>query len=167
MLRKIVLLAIILLPLGVFAQDQVKIGHVNSQEIFNAMPETAAAEKELNELIESYHKELKTMEDEYNKKYTEFMQQSDSLAQSIRVRRMQEVTDLRDRTETFYQQGQQEIAKKREELNLPIVQKIQDAIKAVGEEQGFTHMMEMGAFLYVSSKAIDATPMVKTKLGLK
>ena len=96
------------------------------------------------------------------------MQQSDSLAQSIRIRRMQEVEDLKNRIETFYQQAQQDVAKKRNDLNAPIVQRIQSAIQAVGNEQGYTYMMEMGAFLYASpTKSIDATQQVKDKLGLK
>ncbi len=166
MLKKIVLCVFLCLPLGMMAQE-LKIAHVNSMEIFNAMPETAAAETELANLNQSLRKELQTMETDYNKKYTEFMQQQDSLTQSIKVRRMQEVQDLKDRIETFYQQAEQEVTKKRNELNAPIIQKIQTAIKAVGEEHGFTYMMESGAFLFVSPKATDATPLVRTKLGLK
>ena len=44
MLKKIVLAAFFLLPLGVFAQD--KIACVSTQDVYNAMPETAAAEAE-------------------------------------------------------------------------------------------------------------------------
>ncbi len=166
MLKRIVLFAFLCLPLGMIAQE-VKIAHVNSMEIFNAMPETAAAETELANLNQSLRGELQRMEEEYNKKYTEFMQQQDSLTQSIKIRRMQEVEDIKNRIETFYQQAEQDVAKKRNDLNAPIVQKIQTAIKAIGEEHGYTYMMEMGAFLYVSPKAVDATPLVKTKLGLK
>ena len=166
MLKKIVLLTFLCLPLGMIAQE-VKIAHVNSMEIFSAMPETAAAETELTNLNQSLRTELQRMEEEYGKKYTEFMQQQDSLTQSIKIRRMTEIEDIKNRIETFYQQAEQDVAKKRNDLNAPIIQKIQTAIKAVGEEHGYTYMMEMGGFLYVSPKSIDATPLVKTKLGLK
>lgn len=167
MFKKIVLFALLLLPMGVFAQENAKIAHVNSMEIFNAMPETAAAEKEFAAFNQSFQDELKRLEEEYNKKYTEYMQQQDSLTQSIRIRRLQEVKDLEERIQTFYQQSSQESQKKREDLNMPIIQKIQNAIKAVGDENGYTYVMEAGAFIYVSPKAIDATPLVRTKLGLK
>lgn len=166
MLKKLILFAFILLPLGAFAQEM-KIAHVNTTEIFNSMPETAAAEKDLVAYNQALEKELKTMQDEFQKKYTEWMQQQDSLAESIKVRRMQEIEDLRNRIENFYQQSVQDAQKKREDLNAPIVQKIQNAIKAVGEEHRFTYIMEAGAFLYVGSNASDATPLVRTKLGLK
>jgi len=166
MLKKIVLLAFLCLPLGMIAQE-VKIAHVNSMEIFGAMPETAAAETKLANLNQSIRAELQRLEEDYNKKYTEFMQESDTLVQSIKIRRMTEIEDLRGRIETYYQQAEQEIAKTRNDLQAPIVQKIQDAIKAVGEDQGYTYVMEAGAFIFISPKAIDATPLVKTKLGLK
>ena len=166
MLKKIVLFAFLCLPLGMIAQEA-KIAYVNSMEIFNTMPETSAAETELANLNQSLRADLQRMQEEYNKKYTEFMQQQDTLIQSIKIRRMQEVEDIKNRLETFYEQAEQEMAKKRNDLNAPIVQKIQSAIKVVGEEQGYTYMMEMGGFLYVSPKAIDATSIVKAKLGLK
>ncbi|MCL2651131.1 MAG: OmpH family outer membrane protein [Candidatus Azobacteroides sp.] len=166
MLKKIVLLAFLCVPLGMFAQE-IKLAHVNTMEIFNAMPETAAAETELANFNQSLQAELQRMQDEYNKKYTEFMQQQDSLAQSIKIRRMTEIEDIKNRIETFYQQADQDVAKKRNDLNAPIIQKIQTAIKAIGDEHGYTYMMEQGGFLYISPKAIDATALVKAKLGLK
>ena len=166
MLKKIVLLAFLCLPLGMRAQE-VKIAHVNTMEIFSAMPETATAETELANLQQSFRTDIQRMEEEYGKKYTEFMQEADSLVQSIKVRRMQEIEDLKNRIETFYQDAEQQMVKKRNDLQTPILQKIQNAIKALGEEQGYTFMMETGAFLFISPKAIDATPLLKAKLGLK
>ena len=49
----------------------------------------------------------------------------------------------------------------------PIQQKIQDAIKAVGAEQGYTYIIDPQVLLFQGSNAIDATQLVKTKLGLK
>lgn len=166
MLKKIVLLAFLCIPLGMMAQE-VKIAHVNSMEIFSVMPETAAAETELANYSQSMREEYQRLEEEFNKKYTEFMQQQDTLVESIKIRRMQEVQDLQGRIETFAQQAEQDIAKKNNDVRAPIIQKIQEAIKAIGEEQGYTYIMEMGAFLYISPNAVDATPLVKTKLGLK
>ena len=60
MLKKIVLFAFLCFPLGMIAQE-VKIAHVNSMEIFNVMPETAAAETELANLNQSLHVELQNM----------------------------------------------------------------------------------------------------------
>jgi outer membrane protein len=166
MFKKFILLALLALPAGAFAQE-IKIAHVNTQEIFNNMPETSAMETAIADLNQSYTKELKQMEDEYNKKYAEFIEQSDSLTESIKLRRMQEVQDLQKRIETFYQQARQDVQKKQQELLVPIQKKISDAVNAVGDENNFTYIFENGAFLYTSPKSTDATQLVKTKLGLK
>jgi outer membrane protein len=166
MFKKFILFALLALPAGAFAQE-VKIAHVNTQEIFNNMPETSAMETTVANLNQGYTDELKRMEDEYNKKYAEFVEQADSLAESIKVRRMQEVQDLQQRIQTFYQQARQDVQKKQQELLAPIQKKISDAVKAVGDENNFSYIFETGAFLYASPKSTDATQLVKTKLGLK
>ena len=168
MLKKIVLVALLFLPLGIVAQD-LKIAYVNTGEVYNAMPEMAAAETEFSKFSQSISTELRSMEEEYNRKMAEFQQQSDSLAQNIKVRRMQDLQDLRERTATFYETCQQDLAKKKEELTIPIMQKIQDAIKLVGDENGYSYIVNMigEVFPYISPSATNATPLVKAKLGIK
>jgi outer membrane protein len=166
MFRKLLLLAVLALPVGVFAQE-IKIAYVNTQEIFNNMPETSTMETAIANLNQTYTNELKSMEDEYNKKYSEFIEQSDSMPESIKVRRMQEVQDIQQKTQTFYQHARQEVQKKQQELLAPIQKKITDAIKLVGEENDFTYILEEGAFLYASAKSVNATQLVKAKLGIK
>lgn len=158
--------ALLAFSVSTFAQEA-KIAHVNTQEIFNAMPEVSAMESELANLQKGITDELKRLEDEYNKKYTEFMQQADSLPESIKVRRMQEVQELQQRIETFYQQSRQDVAKKQQDLQAPIEKKIADAIQVVGEEQNYTYILQDGVFLFISPSSINATPLVRTKLGLK
>ena len=45
-------------------------------------------------------------------------------------------------------------------------QKLQNAIKAVGDEKGYTYIIDPAALLYTGNAAVDATPFVRTKLGL-
>ena len=80
---------------------------------------------------------------------------------------MQEVEDLRQRMDNFVQVAQQDVNKKQQELIAPIQQKMADAIKAVGTEQGYTYIIDPQVLLYTGPNAIDATPFVKTKLGLQ
>jgi outer membrane protein len=166
MFKKFLLFALLALPAGAFAQE-IKIAHVDTQDIFNNMPETSAMETAIANLNKGYTDELKRMEDEYSKKYAEFVEQADSLSESIKVRRMQEVQDLQQRIRTFYDQARQDVQKKQQELLAPIQKKISDAVKAVGDENNFTYILENGAFLYTSPKSTNATQLVKTKLGLK
>lgn len=167
MLKKTLLFVLLAFPFGMFAQDM-KIAYVNTQEIFNAMPEVSQMESTLASENQKYTEELKRMQEEYNNKYTQFMNSADSLPENIKIRRMQEVQDLQQRTETFYEQARQDMAKKQQELQAPIEKKIADAIKTVGDEQGYTYVVQSMVFIYISpTKSIDATPLVRAKLGLK
>lgn len=166
-MKRLIILLFMILPLGVFAQDLSKIAYVNTQEVFNAMPEVAAMQKQLNDLNTNYQTELKKMQDEYQKKYSDYVQQQDSLTENIKLRRQQEIQDIQSRIDNFIQVAQQDVQKKQQELLQPIQTKIQTAIKSVGDEKGYTYIIDPAALLFTAPSAINATAFVKTKLGLK
>ena len=167
-MKKLIALLLMLLPFaGAVNAQEVKIAFVNTQEVFMALQEVADMQKKLEDLNAKYKKELETMQGEYQKKYSDFIAQQDSLTENIKVRRMQEVQDMQQRMDNFVQVAQQDVAKQQQDLLTPIQQKIQDAIKAVGAEKGYTYIIDPQVLLYQGSNAIDATQFVKAKLGLK
>ena len=167
-MKKLIALLLMILPFaGVVSAQEAKIAFVNTQEVFMAMPEVADMQKKLDELNAKYKKELETMQSEFQKKYSDFVAQQDSLTENIKVRRMQDIQDMQQRMDNFVQVAQQDVTKQQQDLITPIQQKISDAIKAVGAEQGYTYIIDPQVLLYTGPIAIDATPMVKTKLGLK
>lgn len=164
-MKKLIVLLLMILPLGAIAQE-VKIAFVNTQEVFMAMPEVSNMEKQMADLNEKYKVELQQMQTEYQKKYADFVAQQDSLTENIRLRRMQEIKDIQDRMDNFVQVAQQDVQKKQQELLQPIQEKLQDAIKKVGEEKGYTYIVDPAALLYFGNNATNATQFVRTKLGL-
>ena len=131
-----------------------------------AMPEVSNMEKQMADLNEKYKVELKQMQDEYQKKYSDFVAQQDSLTENIKLRRMQEIQDIQARMENFMQVAQQDVQKKQQELLQPIQAKLQKAIQDVGSEKGYTYIIDPAALLFTGSNAIDATQFVRAKLGL-
>ena len=93
MLKKIALLLLFILPMGVFAQT-LKFGHVKSFDIIQAMPEYTKAMTDLQNLQKKYSEEIKRASDEFTKKYQEFIQVQDSLPRNILERRQKELQDL-------------------------------------------------------------------------
>ena len=167
-MKKLIALLLVLLPfVGAANAQEAKIAFVNTQEVFMALPEVADMRKQIDDLNANYQKELETMQNEFQKKYSDFISQQDSLTENIKVRRMQEVEDLRQRMDNFVQVAQQDVNKKQQELIAPIQQKMADAIKAVGTEQGYTYIIDPQVLLYTGPNAIDAPPFVKTKIGLQ
>ena len=165
-MKKLTVLLFALLPLSICAQE-VKIAIVNQAEIFNSMPELSVVETQLAKLNEEYEKELKIMTDEYQKKYADYVAQQDSLTENIKLRRQQELQDLESRIQNYVPVAKQDMEKKAQELYAPIQEKVMNAIKAVGEEKGYTVILHPQALLFVGASAIDATQFTKDKLGLK
>ena len=165
-MKKLVIFLLMMLPLGLFAQES-KIAIVNTAEVMQAMPEFADMQKQMQEMEANYQKELKVMSDEYNKKYADFIAQQDSLTENIRLRRMQELEDIQQRSQNFIQVSQQDFQKKQGELLTPIQEKLRNAIAAVGKENGYLYILDPQIVLYKSDTAIDATAQVKAKLGIQ
>jgi outer membrane protein len=166
MLKKFVLFALVLIPAGAIAQEA-KIAYLNSPEVITAMPEYLQLQDSLQKTKDAIETELKILEDEYNKKYTAFMSESETLVEAIRVRRLQEIQDIESRAQTFNQQSQQQLQQLQQALFVPIQQKVKEAIEAVGAENNFIYIVDAATLLYINPQSTDATPLVKKKLGLK
>jgi len=151
------------------AQAQAKFGHVNSQEIIQAMPEFAAARTEIEKLTQQYEADLKQMQDELQKKGEAFDKEAATLPDNIKQRRQQELQDLYQRIQQTYQDNQQALGQAQQEKMQVIQTKVIDAIKTIGQEGGYVYIMETGAGIpYISTTlSTDVTAQVKAKLGLK
>ena len=78
-----------------------------------------------------------------------------------------QIQQLQERFESFSQTSQIEIQQLQQSLVTPIHQKLQNAIKEVSDENGYTYVFDSSALLYVNPSALDANKLVKTKLGIK
>lgn len=146
-----------------------KFGYVNLGNILEAMPERVSADNALKAYQESQIAEgegmMKILESNYNK-YVEDVK-AGILNQVQTQQREAEITKERDKIAAFEQEVQQRILKKRQELLEPILKKVDEAVQAVGKENGYTMIFDVsvGAMLY-AVESEDATPLIKTKLGM-
>ena len=168
MIKKLILAAFLALPMCIAAQT-LKFGTVNTQEIFNLMPDKVTAENTLKGVSEKYEAEYKKLSEEIEKKYKEFQALDENTPQSIRDSRTREIQENSQKIQNFQQMAQQDLAKQQETLLAPISEKIQKAIQAVGAEGGFTFIYDLSipAVIYTGNGAVDATPLVKAKLGIQ
>lgn len=168
MLKKIVLLvAMFILPLGVMAQA--KFAHMNSQEVIMAMPEFTKAQADIEAMAKQYDEEMKRTQEEFSKKYQEFVAQADSLPKNIAERRQKELQDMAQRQEMFQQEAQQAMQKAQQDAMTPIYQKLEAAIDAVGKAEGVVYIFDVARtpVAFIGSQSVDVTPKVKAQLGIK
>ena len=166
MLKKIALLLMLILPMSVFAQ---KFGHIKTQEILTVMPEYTKAQTDIQTMQQQYDDEMKRLGEELNKKFAAYQQEQANLPKNIQERRQKELQELNERGMQMQQDAQQQLQQSWMQMLEPIAKKIDDAIKAVGQEGGYVYIFDLNAtqIPFVNETlSTDVTGAVKAKLGL-
>ena len=167
-MKKLIICAICAICGFTTANAQGKFGHVNTNEIIQAMPEYNKAKTEIDALQQQYEADLKSMQDELQKKAEAFDKEQATLPDNIKQRRQQELQDMYTKIQQSYQDNQQALAKASQEKMAAIQSKVLEAIKSVGQTGGFVYIMEDNSLPYISTTlSTDVTAQVKAKLGLK
>lgn len=145
------------------------VAHINTLEILEAMPEKAKADEALLSYQTEFESQIKAMLEEYQKKVQQYQAEQDSLSDLMKQTRQNEILDIQNRIQMFQENAEKELSSKQTTLYTPIMERMQKAIGIVTRENGITYMMDIssGAIVYIGDDAIDATPLVKKKLGLK
>nr|WP_297164991.1 OmpH family outer membrane protein [uncultured Dysgonomonas sp.] len=165
MFKKLFILFLIVAPIGVYAQD--KLAYINTQEVFTQMPEIKDVETKLAAKQEEIKKNLAAIQAEYDKKMEEFKASTAEPTEAVLTDRQKQVQQIQERYETYLENSDKEFQDLRQQLLAPLQQKMQAAIKSVGEKNGYTYIIEVGAVPYVSTSAVDAGKLVKAELGIK
>ena len=163
MIKKILVALAIALPSMAFAQ---KFAVVDAETIMPLMPETKAAEEKLQQASATFQNEFDKLREEIDKKYAEYQALPADTPESIKERRQQEMQELDQKAQRFYQQAQQDLERQHMQLLQPVQEKLLNAIKTVGAEGGYSMVFPNGIALYVGTDIVDITDAVKTKLGL-
>ena len=167
MLKKIALLLMLILPMSVFAQ---KFGHIKTQEILTAMPEYTKAQTDIQTMQQQYDDEMKRLGEELNKKFAAYQQEQANLPKNIQERRQKELQELNEKGMLAQQDAQQELERAWMSMLEPIAKKIDEAIKAVGQEGGYVYIFDLNStnIPFVNETlSTDVTDAVKAKLGIK
>lgn len=168
-LSKLVLFIAIVLAAGsLSAQTDAKLGYVNSSEILQKIPGRDTLEQKLKDYRKGLEDQINAMMVEYRNKLQKFEQNKGSMSQLIRQSKQSELSDLEQRIQSFRQTADMDLQNKQQELFNPLIKKVQDAIKRVSEENGYTYVFDvsMGSLLYYE-KGDNIQPMVEKELGIR
>ncbi len=153
------------LPLTLMAQQKIAI--VNSQEVMMEMSEVKAVEKQMQDLGKKYEADIKSMQQELEKKSEAFFKEKDGMLETIRKRRQQELQDMQLRIQQSIQAMRGDIQQQQQKLLAPIQAKVANALKKLADAEGCTYVMEAGMMLHTGAGAIDLTAKLKKALGVK
>ena len=160
-MKKLVLMLMLLAPMTMMAQ---KFGKVNTQTIMQALPDVAKANGELEALQKQKDNELKAMQEEFQRKADEYQKGASTMNATAKQQKETELLGLQQKIQQAYQDGQQELQKKSNELMQPIVTKVRTAIDAVGKAGNYTYIFEEGAAIYAGPNVVDVTKEVQAKI---
>src|SRR5690554_3778655 len=174
LIKAIAIVAVVFFSAGV-ANAQQKMGHINSGEILQAMPEVKTADAAFEAFRQTKLSELEAMDKERQAKIVTFQEKYQTLTEQNQAALgpelealNQEIQNIEQRINDLDQKAQTDLTQKREELYKPILDKAENAIKAVAKEQGFAYVFDTQnqAVVYFEGGQ-DITALVKTKLGIQ
>lgn len=167
MKKSLIAIAICLFALGssAMAQKNVKLGHINSQELMQIMPGRDSIQSVLQKEVAELESTLKTMYAEYESRSNDYMQNQSGWTELIRQTKQREIQDMETRIREFQQNAQTKMQEREAELTKPIIDRAKKAIEDVAREGNYTYVFD-GATLLYSQDSEDIMPQVKKKLGL-
>lgn len=138
-MRRLFLTLLLALPLA--AAAQVKLGFLSYSEVMKQMPEYVQAQQKLESLKTQYDQEAKRGEEEFQRKFAEFLQGQKNFPQNILLKRQAELQNLMDAGIKFRNEADKILANAERDLMAEVEGKLNVAIEAVGIEQGYAAIL--------------------------
>ena len=151
--------------IGFSTLAQTKIGHVDSQKLLDTLQSRKDAIRKLDSMKTAGTEELKIMDADFQKAYQDYMtnQASKSPAErQIIEGRLMQKQQMLEATQASLEEGLQIVS---EELNKPILERVQKSIDIVADRKKLNYVLDVSATMY-SKGGLDITSEVITELLL-
>lgn len=167
-MKKVLLSLVVLISAVGFSNSavaQTKIGYISTEELIGAMPETDAANTQLQDYQSSLQQQGNDYLRELSEKDSIFGLDSAKMSATQKELKRNDLIALYQKVQGWNQTMQQMIQQKSQDLIGPIRAKAADAIKATAKESGYTYVLESAAVL-VGPPGDDILPLVKKKMNI-
>ncbi len=146
---------------------QVKLGHVDRQDLMLKLPERPVAEEKMKKFAGELDTRLKAMGTEYQTKVADVQGRFETMTQTEKDAAQREVAEMEERITKAQETAKEDLSKMEQELLAPMVERTDKAIKEVAGENNFTYIFDTstGMVLYWE-KGEDIAPLVKKKLNV-
>lgn len=146
-----------------------KFGYVNSQELLANMPEMKLADNELQKLQNELVAKGEEMVIKFEAEYKKYMAEANSGTLSkVQMQQKEEVLVAQQEEIKKYEgEIQQQLAKKRDDLYKPVIDKVKTEIEKLGVEGGYTMIFDAspGMILH-AAESEDLMQVIMQKLGI-
>lgn len=143
-------------------------GYLSYEEVLKSMPEYAAAMKNLDELKQSYDQELVRAEQDFSRKFYEFVDGQKDFPENIMLKRQKELQQLMDESVKFKEEARQLLTKSEQELMAPLHARLKEVLLIVGLENNYSFILNTDnnsyPFINATGEGEDCTNLVKERL---
>ena len=144
--------------LGLSAQENntFRFGYLSYEQALKSVPQYAIMKKQMADLEAQYQAETKRVEEEFNRKYEEFLEGQREFPKTILQKRQTELQELMEKNIAFKEESRQQLASAAEEMTAPIKARLAETIAKIAQERGLA--------LVVNTDS-DACPFIDLTIG--
>ena len=130
--------------LSLHAQEDAtfRFGYLSYQAALQSMPDYATVQQQLDELRQHFQNETLRVEDEFNRKYEEFLEGQREFPQSILQKRQMELQELMDKNLAFKENSRKELEKAEQDLMAPLKIRLIEVLGKMGRERGYAFIID-------------------------
>lgn len=159
-MKKFLLVIFACIAMAAQAQDNapaLKFGFLSYDLALKSMKDYAAVQMRMDSLRSAFNAEMQRVEDEFNRKYEDFLDGQKDFPRTILLKRQTELQDMLQKNIAFKQQSIQEIKDTEAQLMAPLRIHLNEAIATVARERGLA--------LVVNTDA-NACPFIEPTMGV-
>ena len=145
--------------LSTFAQESTttfRFGYLSYEAAIQSMPEYDTVQQQMKALQEQYQAETLRVEDEFNRKYEDFLDGQRDFPRTILQKRQSELQELMEKNIRFKEQSRQELAEAERQAMAPLRIRLIELLSTIGRERGY-------AFIYDTDT--KALPFLNVSFG--
>ena len=134
-----------MIALTVSAQEVVsgfRFGYLSYEATLQAMPEYAVVQKKMADLRQQFQAETLRVEDEFNRKYEEFLEGQREFPKTILQKRQTELQELMERNIKFKENSQEELSNTEKSLMAPLKIRLIETIGKIGRDRGYAFIVD-------------------------
>ena len=158
-----------ILLLCITASAQIQFGYISYEQVLTEMPEYAKAKQDIAALKAKYEAEAQKGEEEFQRKFVDFLQGQKEFPQTIMQKRQAELQALMDNGVAFRMKSQELIAQAEKDMMQEAHKRLNRALLEVGVELGYGYILntDNNNCPYINPVVgVDVTDIVRKKLGL-
>lgn len=153
-----------------FAQTNatgMRFGYLSVEAVMVSMPEYAAMQQNMAQLRAQYEAELRRVEDDFNRKYEEFLDGQATFPKTILQKRQSELQEMLDKNIAFKRESGQLLERAEQGMRDDLMSTVTAALVALGQERGYAFILntDQNAVPFINpALGEDITEEVKEKL---